>query len=119
MVDDSEFNRILIKEYLKKTNYVITEADNGKIALDKVKNEDFDFILMDMQMPVMDGYIATKEIRAWEMNTNHFHTPIIATTAYALIEEQEKSISAGCDQHLSKPISRDSLLKVLNSDFTT
>lgn len=119
VVDDSEFNRILIKEYLKKTNYIITEADNGKIALEKVKNEDFDIILMDMQMPIMDGYIATKEIRDWEIKTNHFHTPIIATTAYALKEEQEKSISAGCDQHLSKPISKDNLMKVLNNDFTT
>jgi signal transduction histidine kinase/ActR/RegA family two-component response regulator len=119
LVDDSEFNRILIQEYLKNTNHVITEAENGKIALEKVKHGDFDIILMDMQMPVMDGYIATKEIRDWEKQTNHFHTPIIAITAYALKEEQEKSISVGCDQHLSKPILKDSLMKVLDNVFAT
>lgn len=119
LVDDSEFNRILIKEYLKKSNHIITEAENGKIALEKVKHGDFDIILMDMQMPVMDGYITTKEIRDWEKQTNHSHTSIIAITAYALKEEQEKSISVGCDQHLSKPILKDNLMKALDKVLAT
>ncbi len=119
LVDDSEFNRILIKEYLKNTNHVITEAENGKTALEKVKHGDFDIILMDMQMPVMDGYTATKEIRDWEKQNNHFHTPIIAITAYALKQEQERSISVGCDHHISKPILKDSLIKVLDNVYTT
>jgi CheY-like chemotaxis protein len=68
---------------------------------------------MDMQMPVVDGYTATKEIREWEMQTSHPHTKIIAFTAYAMKDEEEKSIAAGCDQHLSKPILKRNLLSVL------
>jgi PAS domain S-box-containing protein len=113
VVDDVDVNRILIQEYLKNTRHIIKEAENGEIALDKIKHESFDVILMDMQMPVMDGYTATKEIREWEMQTSHPHTKIIAFTAYAMKDEEEKSIAAGCDQHLSKPILKRNLLSVL------
>ena len=82
-------------------------------ALDKI--EDFDIILMDIQMPVMDGYQATKAIRAWEKHTNHYRTPIIAVTAYALKEEEAKSLEVGCDRHLSKPISKTGLIEILKS----
>jgi signal transduction histidine kinase/CheY-like chemotaxis protein len=115
VVEDAEFNRILIQEYLKNTNHQITEAENGKIAVEKVKQNEYDIILMDMQMPVMDGYSATHEIREWEKQTNHAHIPIVAVTAYALKEEEDKSIAVGCDQHLSKPVSKENLLKVLES----
>jgi signal transduction histidine kinase/ActR/RegA family two-component response regulator len=114
-VEDSEFNRILIQEYLKNKNYIITEVENGKEAVDKVKLSAYDIILMDMQMPVMDGYTATKEIRKWEKQTSHPHIPIIAVTAYAMKEEQEKSLAAGCDLHLSKPILKENLMKVLEA----
>lgn len=114
LVDDSEFNRILVEEYLKKTGYKITEAENGKIAVEMAKNEQFDVILMDMQMPVMDGYAATKEIREWEERKHLPHSNIVAVTAYALNEEKKESISAGCDQHLSKPILKQDLMSVLD-----
>lgn len=104
---------------LKNTNHVITEAENGIIAVDKTKHEEFDIILMDMQMPVMDGYNAAEEIRKWEQQTNHAQIAIIAVTAYALKDEQEKSISVGCDQHLSSPILKDSLMKVLDNILAT
>jgi signal transduction histidine kinase len=113
LVDDVEFNRILIKEYLKNTKHIITEVENGKIAVEKNTDEPFDVILMDMQMPIMDGYTATRQIREWEAKTGHEHIPIIAITAYAMKEEQEKSLAAGCDQHLSKPILKENLIKVL------
>ena len=115
VVDDVQVNRIIIQEYLKNTNQVIIEAENGKMAVEMVKHEDFDIILMDMQMPIMDGYQATKEIRAWEKQTNHYHTPIIAVTAYAMKEEQQKSLDAGCDGHLSKPILKDNLIVTLEN----
>ena len=115
IVEDAEFNRILIQEYLKNTNHQITEAENGKIALEKVKQNEYDIILMDMQMPVMDGYTATQEIREWEKQTNHAHIPIVAVTAYALKEEQDKSMAVGCDHHLSKPLSKENLLKMLEN----
>lgn len=115
LADDSDFNRFLIKEYLKEGNHKIIEAENGEIAVDKVKHEEFDIILMDIQMPVMDGYTATKEIRDWEKKANHRHTPIVAITAYALKDEEDKSLAVGCDQHLSKPIMKDSLLEALET----
>ena len=113
LVDDVQVNRIIIQEYLKGTNHIIIEAEDGREAVKKVKQEEFDIILMDMQMPIMDGYTATKEIRAWEKQTDHDHIPIIATTGYATKDEQEKSVDAGCDQHLSKPILKKNLLEVL------
>ena len=115
LVDDSEDNRILIKAYLKNTKYNITEVDNGKSAYEKVQSGDFDIILMDLQMPIMDGYQATKLIRDWEQQKGinpHF---IIALTAYALEEERKKSLAAGCNQHLSKPIKKQTLLDALSS----
>jgi CheY-like chemotaxis protein len=115
LVDDSEFNRILIKEYLKNTSHIITEAENGREAVDISKTTTFDVVLMDMQMPIMDGYMATKEIRNWEKEVTHNHTPIIAVTAYAMKDEQEKSLAVGCDQHISKPILKNSLIDLLES----
>jgi CheY-like chemotaxis protein len=115
LVDDSEDNRILIKEYLKNTNHVITEADNGENAIVEMKQSSFDIILMDMQMPVMDGYVATQKIREWEKQTNHSHTPIVAITANAMREEQDKCISVGCDLYLSKPILKKTLIDLLQN----
>lgn len=115
LVDDIEFNRILIKEYLKETNHIIVEAENGIKAIEEAKRGDYDLILMDIQMPIMDGYSATKEIRKWEKETNHQHIPIIAVTAYAMKEEVEKSYEVGCDQHLSKPILKENLMKAIEN----
>ena len=113
LADDSDFKRFLIKEYLRDGIHKIIEAENGEIAVDKVKQEEFDDILMDIQMPVMDGYTAVKEIRDWEKKVNRRHIPTVAITAYTLKEEEDKSFAVGFDQHLSKPIMKDSLLQVL------
>ncbi len=116
MVDDSDVNRILISEYLKNKNFIITEAINGEDAVSRFQKENFDIILMDMQMPIMDGYSATKEIRKLEKKRNIPPAQIIAVTAYALRDEQLKSLEAGCDAHLSKPILKEELLNVLIHD---
>jgi CheY-like chemotaxis protein len=71
----------------------------------------YDLVLMDMEMPVMDGYTATRQIRAWEREHRLAPTPIIALSAYALAEEIEKSFAAGCDAHLTKPIKKADLLE--------
>jgi CheY-like chemotaxis protein len=68
---------------------------------------------MDMQMPVMDGYTAAREIRKWELRTGGARVPIVALTAYALKEDIRKSIDAGCDDHLTKPIRRNTLLETI------
>jgi PAS domain S-box-containing protein len=115
VVDDSDFNRILILEYLKNTGNIITEAENGKTAVEKAESEHFDIILMDIQMPILDGYSATKIIRQWEIDHNKPHSYIVAVTAYALPEEKKQSILAGCDLHLSKPILKEDLISILNN----
>src|SRR5690606_16056842 len=86
---------------------------NGQQALEQFKRDHYDLVLMDMQMPVMDGYTAVREIRAWERLQNLPRTPIVALTAYALKEEVKRSTEAGCDHHLSKPFSKSQLLEVL------
>ena len=70
-------------------------------------------MLMDMQMPVMDGYTATRLIRLWEAEKRRPRTPIVALTAYALTEDEGKSFEAGCDGHLTKPIKKEHLLEAI------
>lgn len=113
LADDSEDNRLLAKSYLKGTPHVVDEAGNGEEAARKVKSGRYDLVLMDMQMPVMDGYTATREIRRWESETGRGRTPVIALTAYALKEEEEKSLAAGCDAHVPKPVRRATILEVI------
>jgi len=113
LVDDSEDNRFLIKAYFKNAPYEVDTAENGAIAVDKFKSGSYDLVLMDMQMPVMDGYTATRHIRSWEREQGRRRTPVIALTAYALVEDVEKSMAAGCDTHLNKPIKKASLLEAI------
>ncbi len=113
LVDDSEDNRFLIKAYFKNTLHEIEMAENGAVAVEKFKAGRYDLVLMDMQMPVMDGYTATRIIRDWEAEQGRHRTPIIALTAHALVEDVEKSLAAGCDTHLNKPIKRAKLMETI------
>jgi CheY-like chemotaxis protein len=113
LVEDSEDNRFLVLAYLKKTPYRIDTADNGQIAVEKFMSQAYDLILMDMQMPVMDGYTATREIRRREREEERKRTPIISLTAHALKEDIQKSLDAGCDAHLTKPINKRLLLDAI------
>jgi CheY-like chemotaxis protein len=113
LVDDSEDNRLLIASYLKKSSHMIDVAENGAIALQKFTAGTYDLVLMDMQMPVMDGYTATREIRQWEKQNSVAETPVVALTAYALKEDTQKSLDAGCNAHLTKPIKKAKLLDAL------
>ncbi|MBU3107952.1 PAS domain-containing hybrid sensor histidine kinase/response regulator [Clostridium gasigenes] len=114
LVEDSEDNRFLINCYLKKTNYILDYAENGEIAYEKFKNNTYNLILMDIQMPVMDGYKATTLIRGYEEKNNLSKTTIIALTAYSFKENLEKAIEAGCNFTLMKPIKKTTLLETLN-----
>lgn len=113
LVEDSEDNQMLIKHYLKKTPYQVNVAENGKIAFQMVKSGNYDLVLMDLEMPVMDGYAATREIRKFEVENRKDPTPIVALTAHALKEDKEKSLGAGCTAHVTKPIKKDKLLEVI------
>lgn len=113
VTDDSYENRELIKLFLKKTPYEIIEAENGEVAFEKFKKERFDLILMDMQMPIMDGYTATQRIREYETDRMLQKTMVVALTAHALKEDREKCTRVGCDEYLAKPISKKDLLELL------
>lgn len=115
LVEDSPDNQVLIRSYLKPTSHRLDIADNGAIAFEKFKTGHYDLILMDMQMPVMNGYDTTKAIRAWEREHDLPRTQIIALTALALKEESAKILDAGCDAHMTKPIKRATLLEVLQA----
>ena len=102
LVEDNLLNQVLAKKVLTDWNWKVEIAENGLIALEKVKQIDFDIILMDIQMPEMDGYEATRSIR--KMNdSSKSKVPIIAMTAHAMSGESEKCISAGMNGYISKP----------------
>ncbi len=113
IAEDSEDNLFLIRTYLKHSGCVLTEAGDGEEAFQKFIAEPPDIVLMDMQMPVLDGFAATRKIREWEQQKQRQHVPIVALTAYALKEEYDKSIAAGCNAHVTKPIRQHTLFTVL------
>ncbi|MEQ8233452.1 MAG: ATP-binding protein [Gammaproteobacteria bacterium] len=113
LVEDNADNRMLIRAYLKKTPYTVTEAENGAEAVAAFEHEQFDLVLMDVQMPVMDGYAATRAIRDLERAHERPRTTVLALTANAVKEDVERSLAAGCDAHLTKPIKKQVLLDAL------
>ncbi|HRY14397.1 MAG TPA: ATP-binding protein [Candidatus Competibacteraceae bacterium] len=114
VADDAQDNILLIQAYLKKTPHHLTVAENGAIAVEQFKQHRYDIVFMDVQMPVMDGYTATRLIRAWEHEQNdQIPVPIIALTANALKEDEQRSLEAGCTSHLTKPIRKSMFLAAL------
>ena len=113
IAEDSEDNRLLLQVYLKGSQHQLIFADNGRIAVDLFAAGTFDLILMDMQMPVMDGLTAARTIRSIELERGATPVPIVALTANARPQDVELSGSAGCNQHLSKPISKHKLLSTI------
>jgi PAS domain S-box-containing protein len=109
LVEDNPMNRLVTKATLSHYNVHITEAENGKEAIEKVKSEPFDIILMDIQMPVMDGIQATKIIRS-ELK---IQTPIIALTANAFKKQIDLCLSVGMDAYVAKPVIESTFLQTL------
>ena len=114
LVEDNPDNRLLIKAYLKREPYAIDEAENGAQALEMFRSNTYDLVLMDVQMPVMDGHTATREIRSWEAAQGRAAVPVVALTAHAIKEDMEKSLAAGCTAHLTKPIKKQTLLTAIS-----
>ncbi|MEP6716098.1 MAG: response regulator [Terriglobia bacterium] len=113
IADDSEDNRLLLQVYLKGTPHQLTFAEHGVAAVERFSTESFDLVLMDIQMPLMDGLAATVAIRDIERERQAQPTPIVAITANALSLDRELSHKAGCNYHLSKPISKHKLLAAI------
>jgi two-component system, sensor histidine kinase and response regulator len=118
LADDSSDNRFLIQAYLKQSGYQLDLAETGRVAVEMYQSRPYDLVLMDVQMPVMDGHTATRMIRDWEQQSNRRPIPIIALTAHAYEEEMQKSFAAGCSDHLTKPIRKAILLEALQKWIT-
>ena len=108
VVEDNEFNQFLAETYLKRNGAWVSKAMDGKEALDKIQTTHFDLILMDIQMPVMDGKEATKIMRKLGINT-----PVIGCSAHALESEKDECISLGMNGYLTKPFEEEELINIL------
>ncbi|MBF0184135.1 MAG: response regulator [Magnetococcales bacterium] len=115
LVEDMEENQLLIQAFLKQTLHQLSITRNGAEAVAFVQQHPCDLILMDVQMPVMDGYTATRYIRQWELEQGMPERPIIALTAHAMEGEAVRSRKAGCSLHLTKPIKKKQLLEVIQA----
>ncbi len=113
LVEDNEVNLKVAQKLIDYIGFPFDVAENGMVALNKAKKTRYRLILMDCQMPVMDGYFCTKRIRNYEKNNNLNHTPIIAMTANAMLGDKEKCLDAGMDDYMSKPLNRYILEKTL------
>ena len=108
VVDDGEANRELVRLVLEEVGLTVAGAENGQIGVDMASRESFDVILMDMQMPVMDGFTATRTLRRKGMKL-----PIFALTANAMKGFEREVMEAGCTGYLTKPVDIDALLQTL------
>ena len=108
LVDDSRDNQVLIRHVLRRFGLHADVAENGRVALRALDRSRYDLVLMDMQMPVLDGYAATRQLRA-----RGDETPVVALTAHALSGDREKCLASGCDDFLTKPLDRAALEGVL------
>ncbi len=112
LVEDNLINQKVASLMLKKKGHVVVTVNNGREAIETLADQDFDAVLMDVQMPEMDGLQATAAIRAGEEGTDR-HLPILAVTAQAMQGDREHFLGAGMDGYLSKPIQSAQLLQAL------
>ncbi|MFQ5824893.1 MAG: response regulator [bacterium] len=113
LVEDNLDNQNLAKKMLEKAGYRVDISDNGQMALEAAHKFQYDLILMDIQMPVMDGFEATKQIRSWEREQKRKRVPIIALTAHAIIGYREKCMEQDMDAYITKPLKKKILLETV------
>ena len=113
LAEDNDINREVAQEMLDALDCSVVTAETGRVAVDRWLEQEFDIVLLDCQMPVMDGFGATKEIRRLEVESGRARTPIIAVTANAMREDRQRCLAAGMDDFLSKPYSMDDLLALI------
>ena len=114
VAEDNQINQVLIRRLLEKQGHQVQVCNNGIEAVRRWNQERFDLVLMDVQMPEMDGFAATAEIRSRECRgRNGSHTPVVAMTAYALDGDRERCLAAGMDDHIGKPMRTSDLARVI------
>ncbi len=113
LVEDNKINQLIANRFLKKWEISYDVADNGAIALEKVQDNDYDVVLMDLQMPTMDGYTATAKIRDLQ-DTKYKKLPIIALTASAMLEERNRVYTVGMNDYVTKPFNPHELYSAIN-----
>lgn len=112
LVEDNEMNRDMLSRRLRKRDYEVITADNGGTAVEIAVREKPDVILMDMELPIKDGWTASREIKL------SFDIPIIALTAHALSGDKEKALTAGCDEYATKPIDFENLVSIIEKHLS-
>ena len=115
VVEDQPDNRRILRDLLANAGYELIEAESGEEALKAVETQRPDLILMDIQLPIMDGYEATRRIR---LNPELKSIPIIAVTSYALAGDEAKALAAGCSAYVTKPFSPRALLAKVQEHLT-
>lgn len=118
VAEDEKVNRLYTKRYLELAGCTVETVNNGLQALETLTYGNFDLILMDVQMPIMNGIETTKAIRRGEAGAHNKRMPIIAITAYAMADDKEKFIAAGMDDYIAKPVDQDELNKVIGKNLT-
>jgi CheY-like chemotaxis protein len=117
LAEDNPVNQRLAVHMLEKMGHLVAVAQTGKEALDALRTGRFDLVLMDLQMPEMDGFAATREIRGAEQH-GQGHVPVIAMTAHAMKGDREECLAAGMDDYLAKPINSEELRQVIERVMT-
>ncbi len=113
LVEDNPVNLLVAQRLIQLSSFDFVSAENGEVALELLQQQPFDMVLMDCQMPVMDGYTATQAWRAIEKAKGLSHMPIIAMTANAMAEDRQKCLDAGMDDYLSKPVDRKLMQQIM------
>jgi CheY-like chemotaxis protein len=113
LIEDNVDNQLLFRAYLKKLPCQVEIAENGALGVEKFTSGNFDLVIMDMQMPVMDGHTATRLIRKWEKDQGREPTPIVVLTANTLSEMAQVSLAAGCTVHMTKPIQKAKFIEII------
>ena len=117
VVEDNLVNQKLIVRILGKKGYLVDTANDGNEAVEKMSHNNYDLVLMDIQMPKMDGIEATELIRKKEKEKNVKKTPIIALTAHAMKGDKERFLKAGMNSYISKPIKQNQLMETIEKLF--
>ena len=113
LAEDHPVNQLVAKTMLEKLNCNVTIANNGEEAVEAVKKHRYDMIFMDMQMPVMDGLDATRNIRAYLLENRLPHMPIVALTANAMAEDKQKCLEVGMDDYMAKPVKKEKMAELI------